>query len=89
VRTLDPPIAPSITQSIRLEDLWQDRYPSFRQLRADSPVAWVPAANRDLITAYADVVAVDKNPAVVSANEHNSLMHRAMGNTMLRNVAAA
>jgi cytochrome P450 len=85
VTTLDP----SIAQSVRLEDLWHDPYPIYRRLRAESPVAWVPAVNRYLVTGYAEVTELEKHPEVFSANEHDSLMHRAMGHTMLRKDGAA
>lgn len=74
----------SIARSVRLEDLWNDPYPIYRRLRAESPVAWVPVANRYMVTGYAEVTELEKRPAIFSANEQNSLMHRAMGHTMLR-----
>ncbi|WP_326835300.1 cytochrome P450 [Amycolatopsis rhabdoformis] len=79
-----PTLDSSVAESVSLEDLWQDPYPIYRRLRAESPVAWVPAAGRFMVTGYAEVVALDKHPEIFSANETNSLMHRSMGHTMLR-----
>jgi cytochrome P450 len=74
----------TVADSVRLEDLWRDPYPIYRKLRAVSPVVWVPAANRYLVTGYDEVLEVERQPELFSADEHNSLMHRAMGHTMLR-----
>jgi cytochrome P450 len=70
--------------TIRLHDLWENPYPIFQRLRATQPVAWVPAANRYLVTRHQDIVHLEQHPEIFSSAEQNSLMHRAMGNTMLR-----
>ncbi len=71
-------------ETIRLEDLDADPYPHYRQLRDEEPCAWVPAANRWLVTRWDDVLEVEKNPETFAAGEHPSLMTRALGLTMLR-----
>lgn len=68
---------------VRLDQLWDDPYPLYARLRAEPP-CFVPAANRYLVTRYADIVALERNPEVFSASEQNSLMIRVMGHTMLR-----
>ncbi|MFF7309118.1 cytochrome P450 [Streptomyces sp. NPDC008137] len=75
--------------TIRLEDLWEDPYPIYRRLRAEQPVAWVPAANRYLVTRHRDVVHLERHPEIFSAAEQDSLMIRVMGHTMLRKDGAA
>jgi len=71
-------------RDIRLEDLWADPYPIYRELRRTRPVAWVPAANRYLVTRYADIAYLEQHPEIFSAAEQHSLMIRVMGHTMLR-----
>ncbi|MFK4227883.1 cytochrome P450, partial [Streptomyces sp. NPDC019890] len=77
------------TSTIRLQDLWEDPYPIYRQLRHHRPVAWVPAANRYLVTRHRDVVHLERHPEIFSAAEQDSLMIRVMGKTMLRKDGAA
>ncbi|MFE7843315.1 cytochrome P450 [Streptomyces sp. NPDC057474] len=76
-------IAGDFTDTIQLRDLWNDPYPVYEELRR-SPTAWVPAANRYLVTRYADIAYLERNPEIFSAAEQNSLMTRVMGHTMLR-----
>ncbi len=68
---------------VRLDQLWDDPYPIYAALRREPP-CYVPAAGRYLVTRYADIVALERDPQVFSAAEQNSLMIRVMGHTMLR-----
>lgn len=77
-------IAEDFARTIRLEELWADPYPIYRELRRSQPVAWVPAANRYLVTRHADIAYLEQHPEIFSAAEQNSLMTRVMGHTMLR-----
>ncbi|WP_034271383.1 cytochrome P450 [Haloechinothrix halophila] len=77
-------ITEDFASTIRLQDLWDDPYPIYRTLRETQPVAWVPAANRYLVTRHADINYLEKHPEVFSAAERDSLMIRVMGKTMLR-----
>ncbi|KFF98893.1 unspecific monooxygenase [Streptomyces scabiei] len=77
-------VAEDFARTIRLDDLWEDPYPVYRELRRSQPVAWVPAANRYLVTRYADIAHLERHPEIFSADEQNSLMIRVMGHTMLR-----
>jgi cytochrome P450 len=70
--------------TIRLDELWADPYPAYRELRRSHPVAWMPAANRYLVTRYADIAYLEQHPEIFSAAEQHSLMNRVMGQTMLR-----
>src|SRR4051794_41626436 len=72
------------TVDVDLAELYRDLSPVFRRLRQEAPVAYVPAAGRYLVTREADVVAVDRDPEVFSSMEPDSLMHRVMGETLLR-----
>ncbi|WP_326761629.1 cytochrome P450 [Streptomyces phaeochromogenes] len=76
--------AEDYASTIQLRDLWEDPYPIYRRLRRHQPVAWVPAANRYLVTRHKDVVHLERHPEIFSAAEQESLMIRVMGLTMLR-----
>ncbi len=80
---------PGPTVDVDLAELYRDPYPVYRQLRSEAPVAYVPAAGRYLVTREADVVAVERDPEVFSSMEPDSLMHRVMGDTLLRKDGAA
>lgn len=82
-RTIED-LAETSATSISLEDLYADPYPAYRWLRENAPVAWVPAAGRFLVTRYEDIVFLERNPEIFSANERGSLMTRIMGHTLLR-----
>jgi cytochrome P450 len=74
----------SIGSQIDLAALWTDPYPIYRELRRHEPVAWVPAANRYLVTRHADIVQLERQPEIFSAIEENSLVTRVMGSTLIR-----
>lgn len=76
--------ARTLGEQVTLEQLWRDPFPVYRELRRHEPVSWVPAANRYLVTRYADIVHLEKHPEIFSAHESGSLMTRVMGHTMLR-----
>lgn len=71
-------------EEIRLTDLWDDPYPIYGWLRRNEPVIWVPAANRYLVTRYENIVTLERQPEIFSADEENSLMKRVMGHSLLR-----
>ncbi|GAA4153367.1 cytochrome P450 [Phytohabitans flavus] len=79
----------TIVDEISLSDLYDDPYPIYRRLRTEAPVAWVPVANRYLVTRYDDIVHLERHPEIFIANEHGSLMTRIMGHTLLRKDGAA
>ncbi|NDW05898.1 cytochrome P450 [Jiella pacifica] len=82
-------ISRDFAAAIALEDLWNDPYPTYERLRNEAPVAFVPAANRYLVTRHADIVELERKPEIFSAHEANSLMIRVMGHTMIRKDGAA
>ena len=47
-------------------------------------MAWVPAANRYLVTRHVDISYLEQHPEIFSAHEQDSLMTRVMGHNMLR-----
>ncbi|MCB8836286.1 cytochrome P450 [Aurantimonas sp. VKM B-3413] len=82
-------ISENFAATIDLNDLWNDPYPIYERLRKEAPVAFVPAANRYLVTRHADIVELERKPEIFSAHEANSLMIRVMGHTMIRKDGAA
>ena len=44
----------SFVEGITLEDLERDPYPIYRRLRAEAPVAWIPAAEVWFVTRFQD-----------------------------------
>ncbi|PQZ94842.1 cytochrome P450 [Arthrobacter sp. MYb227] len=69
---------------VRIEDLYRDPFPIYKRMRAEAPVHWVPAVNRHMVTSYAACHEIEQDEATYSADEHNSLMKRSMGHSMLR-----
>lgn len=79
----------NLSESICLDELARDPYPTYRQLRQNAPVCWIPAAGRYFVTRHADISFIERHPDIFSANETGSLMKRVMGHTMLRKDGAA
>lgn len=82
------PLSPSTVHSapdcpvadwVDVSSLPVDPYPTYARLRAESPVAWVPALNRVLVTDYETCHAVEQNPQQFSADVTGALMNRALG----------
>jgi cytochrome P450 len=72
------PTAP-VVDWIEPAELMADPYPSYERLRAEAPVAWVPALNKYLVTTYAECHAVEQDQEVFSANVRGATMNRALG----------
>lgn len=77
-------VVSELINGVRLDTLYADPYPTFRQLRDHAPVALVPVANRYLVTRYDDVVWLEQHPEIFQAAEDNSLVTRVMGHTLMR-----
>lgn len=76
----DAPTADWVT----IEALVEDPYPVYARLRAETPVAWVPAAGNYFITSYELIRELENNKHAVTATQsapHN--MERSMGPNML------
>lgn len=69
---------------VTLAELHENPFPALERFRAETPVVFVPAANRFFVTRYEDVHRVDNDPDTFSADETDSLMKRSMGHSMLR-----
>ena len=66
-----------------MAELSKDPYPIYRRLRDEGACVWFEAAGRYVITRWKDVFELDLNPAV-TAQEDNTLVHRAIGLSMRR-----
>jgi cytochrome P450 len=66
-------------ETITVEDLERDPYPLYARLRAEEPVAWVPAVNLWLVTRAADVETVTTKPELFSAKVDGSPLDRSFG----------
>jgi cytochrome P450 len=62
----------SFADSITVEDLDADPYPIYARLRAEHPVAWVPAVNCWLVTRAQDVEFVTKRTEFFTARAPES-----------------
>lgn len=87
--TTDHPVtpqtsAPPIAEWVTIDDLYRDPFPVYRRLRAESPIHWVPAIDRYLVTGYSVCHEIDNDPDTFTANEDDSLQKLAMGHSMLR-----
>jgi cytochrome P450 len=69
--------------TITVDDLESDPYPVYRRLRADEPVAWVPAVNAWLVTRAADVETVATRPELFTAEVADSPVDRSFGGPTL------
>ena len=66
-------------ETITVDDLESDPYPVYARLRAEEPVAWVPAVNLWLVTRADDVETVTTKPELFSAQVTDSPLDRSFG----------
>ncbi|HWH25601.1 MAG TPA: cytochrome P450 [Pseudolysinimonas sp.] len=81
------PLTPPIADWVSVDELLKDPYPSYARLRAESPVAWVPAVNRYLVTTFAGCHTVDSDQELFTTEVTGpgALMRKSLGGTpMLR-----
>ena len=69
----------TFAQSVTLDDLETDPYAVYARLRAESPVAFVPAVNSWLVSRWDDVNTVTNTPALFSAEDDNAPVVRHFG----------
>lgn len=65
--------------TITIEDLDRDPFPIYERLRAEHPVAYVPAANVWFVTRWDDVQTVTKSPDLFTADSDASPVDKAFG----------
>lgn len=73
----------AFAESITVEDLEADPYPIYARLRAEEPVAWVPAVNCWLVTRAADVEVVCTKADLFTAQAPDSPVDISFGGPTL------
>jgi cytochrome P450 len=73
----------TIGDTITLEDLERDPYPSYARLRDEEPVSCVPAVGLWLVTRFDDVRRIDLEPDTFTGATDPSTLNRTMGVNML------
>ncbi|MEE9334466.1 MAG: cytochrome P450 [Granulosicoccaceae bacterium] len=73
---------PSI--SIDPSAFWKDPYPALAQMRANTPICYVPELDAVLITKRDDIFRFEKNVDVFSSTQPGGLMTILMGENMMR-----
>lgn len=76
---------PDFIESITAEQLDTDPFPVFARLRREAPVAWVPAADRWLVTRWADVRRVLSSPESFVAVSDSPVAQICGARTMVSN----
>ncbi|MGQ4618889.1 cytochrome P450 [Nocardia sp. R7R-8] len=83
---VSPPAAP-VADWVVAGEMAADPYPTYRRLRRESPVAWVPAVGRFLVTGYPECHAIecDQQTYTADVGGAGATMKRALGgHPMLR-----
>jgi hypothetical protein len=75
--------APPIV-SIDPQAFWQDPYPVLAEMRAKTPICFVPELNATLMVRRDDIFTCEKNVAVFSSDQPGGLMTVLMGENMMR-----
>ena len=74
---------PTFAETITVEDLERDPYPIYARLRAEQPVAWVPAVNCWLVTRADDVETVTTRTELFTAEAPDSPVDISFGGATL------
>ncbi|MEP1207323.1 MAG: cytochrome P450 [Rhizobiaceae bacterium] len=70
--------------SIDPQEFWRDPYPALADMRANSPICFVPELNATLMVRRDDIFTCEKNIAVFSSDQPGGLMTVLMGENMMR-----
>lgn len=71
--------APSFLADITLEQLEDDPYPIYARLRAEAPVAWIPAAGVWFITGFDDCAALGSGEQGTTGATSHPTLQRVFG----------
>ncbi len=69
---------------IDIAAFWRDPYPTFTELRRDSPIAFVPQLGGTVFACRDDIFICEKNITVFSSHQPQGLMNKLMGQNMMR-----
>lgn len=72
------------TVHIDAEAFWTDPYPVLAQMRAETPICYVPELGATLLTKRDDIHTCEKNVKVFSSDQPGGLMNVLMGRNMMR-----
>ncbi len=73
-----------VIDDVTFEALYSNPYPTYARLRRDAPIAWLSAANINLVTRFDTIKHIDAHADAFPAFDQKSLMIRAMGHGFLR-----
>ena len=63
---------------------WADPYPTYKRLRAEAPIAYIPQLGATMLTLRDDIFVCEKDIGVFSSHQPGGLMNRLMGHNMMR-----
>ena len=69
---------------IDVADFWRDPYPALAEMRAKTPIAFVPQLGSTLLTRRDDIFVSEKRIDVFSSDQPAGLMVKLMGHNMMR-----
>jgi cytochrome P450 len=70
--------------AIDVPDFWRDPYPALAEMRAKTPIAFVPQLGSTLLTRRDDIFVSEKRIDVFSSDQPAGLMVKLMGHNMMR-----
>lgn len=72
-----------------LATFWADPYPALKEMRANTPIVFVPELNRTLLTRLDDIKAAEPDIATFSSTQPEGLMTKLLGENLMRKDGAA
>jgi cytochrome P450 len=72
-----------IGSTVTVDDLETDPYPIYKKLRDSEPVSWVESVGLWLVTRWDDVMEVDEDPGLYTAETEPSTLNRTFGKNLL------
>lgn len=73
-----------VVNDIAIEALIDDPYPIYDRIRELGSAVWVDCVNIHLVTRFADVQTVERNPEIFASTNPGSLMNKVMGHSLMR-----
>lgn len=81
---MNPHMSSAPQFDIDVPAFWADPYPTYRRMRAEAPIAYVPQLGATMLTRRDDIFVCEKNVEVFSSDQPQGLMNRLMGHNMMR-----
>lgn len=70
--------------SVTLQQLHENPYPTYARLRAEAPVAWLAPAKIHMVTTFDDIMRIERDHETFPAFDARSLQIKAMGHSLMR-----